>query len=124
MIEILGVGIGGFIGSVLRYLLTKIIPSGFFPFPTLTANILAGFSIGIVAGLDNSVFQLPQKWRLFATTGIFGGLSTFSTFNLETIKLFDSGRYTAAGLNIIVNISLSLFGFLLGKSIIRAVVPV
>jgi CrcB protein len=122
MKEILAVGIGGGIGSIARFLLTKIIPNATFPFATLAANIIAGFVIGIVAGLDGTVFELPSKWRLFATTGILGGLSTFCTFSLETIRLFESGKHAAAGLNVLISVSLALIGVLAGRALVKAVI--
>jgi CrcB protein len=122
MKEILAVGIGGFIGSVIRFLLTKAIPGTIFPFATLAANVIAGFAIGAVIGLDGTVFAAPQKLRLFLTTGLLGGLSTFSTFSAETVTLFELGKHLSAGLNILLSLSLALLGVLAGRAIIKTII--
>ncbi|MDR0248076.1 MAG: fluoride efflux transporter CrcB [Oscillospiraceae bacterium] len=122
MKEILAVAAGGSIGSVARYLLTRVVPSAAFPFATLAANIIAGFAVGVLAGLDGTLYALPPRWRLFAVTGVLGGLSTFCTFSLETVKLFEAGRHTAAALNVFVSVALCILGVVTGRAIVRALV--
>ncbi|MDR3240388.1 MAG: fluoride efflux transporter CrcB [Clostridiales bacterium] len=121
MIQYLLVGIGAFIGANLRYLLTKLIPGSAFPFATLAANIIAGLAIGAVIGLDGSANALPPKWKLFMNTGLLGGLSTFSTFSLETVKLFQSRHPALAGVNILLNLVLALIGVTAGMSATRLI---
>lgn len=121
-LNILCVGIGGFIGSVLRYILSI---SGkkflvFIPFGTLLVNVIGGFFIGAIMEF-NTEHTLNSSFRLFLTTGLMGGLTTFSTFSLETISLFSEGKYTFGALNIILNVTLSLFGVFIGKLVIRQI---
>jgi len=116
--DFLVVGIGGFIGSCLRFSFNKITEhfAVIFPFGTLLSNVIAGLAIGFVIGLD--IFS--PKSRLFITTGLLGGLSTFSTFSLETVNLFNSGKYLLGALNILLNLGLSLFGVALGMFFAKA----
>jgi CrcB protein len=116
MTEILSVGLGGFLGCCFRFGLTKLCaPIGAqFPVATLLANVIAGFFIGFFSGLEKSAGWMTPRARLFLTTGMLGGLSTFSTFSLETIRLFSEAKYLSAFGNIALNVLLSLTGVVLG----------
>jgi CrcB protein len=120
--NILAVGLGGFIGANQRYLLTKTIPVTAFPFATLAANVLAGLIIGAITGLDGSALSLPPKWKLLVNTGLLGGLSTFSTFSLETVNLFSDGKYALAAANIALNLTLSIAGLITGMILTKLIV--
>ena len=90
--------LGGAIGSALRYLLNIFvkIPNTIFPFGTLTANIIACFVIGWGSTFITNKFELETNIKLFLLTGICGGLSTFSTYTLETIELANNGKANLA----------------------------
>jgi len=116
IMEFIVVGIGGFIGSCLRFLLTKMtshfavqIPCG-----TLLSNVIAGLFIGFIIGMEQQTGNLSPKTKLFLTTGLLGGLSTFCTFSLETVNLFQEGKLLWASANIALNLCLSLFSVVLG----------
>ncbi|MDR0508284.1 MAG: fluoride efflux transporter CrcB [Candidatus Methanoplasma sp.] len=117
------VGIGGFIGSVGRYCLTilmnKTAPS--FPFGTLLSNVIAGFLIGFIIGAEGQTVALPEKTKTFLTVGLLGGLSTFSAFSLETVTMFENGKYVAACANILLNVGLSLISAVIGMSVARMI---
>lgn len=115
MKELLAVGIGGFIGSCFRYSISQFIDSGTgVPYATLTANIIAGFMIGMITILYEQTDLISDLQKLLLTTGLLGGLSTFSTFSLETVRLFSSGQILSGSLNIGLNVFCSLAGVLLG----------
>ena len=118
MIEFVVVGIGGFIGSCMRYLVTRLTRSLMLTFPlgTLLSNVTAGLLIGFFIGIEQNIFQLPPKTKLFLTTGFLGGLSTFSSFSLETVQFFQEGRFAMAAGNISLNLFLSLAGVVIGMS--------
>jgi len=122
MNNFIAVGLGGFIGANLRYALSRVIPGAAFPFATLAANALAGFCIGAVIGLDGGAAALPPKWKLFINTGLLGGLSTFSTFSLETVTLFGNGRCILGAANIVINLALSLSGVAAGMGVVKLIV--
>jgi CrcB protein len=115
MIEFLIVGLGGFIGCCLRFAISRIMPVGMqFPFSTLLSNVIAGFFVGFFTALGNCSDSITPRAKLFLTTGMMGGLSTFSTFSLETVNMFAQSRYTQAVLNILLNVLLSFAGVVLG----------
>ena len=89
---ILIVGAGGFIGSVMRYLVQVMIEkdiSSTFPYGTLVANVAGSFIIGIVYALAEKGQFMSPEWRMFLAVGICGGFTTFSSFaynNFTMIK--------------------------------------
>lgn len=124
MLNVLVVGLGGFIGASLRYL-TGVAFMRFLTvqghFATLFVNVIGGFLIGLILEAANGMWQLSPQMRLFLTTGILGGLTTFSTFSYETIKLLDNGSYFEGILNIALNIMLSLGACWLGRIMVQAI---
>lgn len=118
MLKILYVGIGGFIGSAIRYIISIYAPKFFgtqLPYGTLIVNVVGGFLIGLIMDISLASDFISPNFRLFLTTGIMGGFTTFSTFSYETINLFVSGNYMLGSLNTCLNLFLSLGGVLLGK---------
>lgn len=114
--DFLAVGFGGFFGSCLRYgftLFSKKLNIAI-PFGTLLSNVLAGLLIGFVIGYENQTGNLSPRVKLLLTTGFLGGLSTFSTFSLETVQLFSSGKYLLSAGNVLLNLFLSFLGVLIG----------
>ncbi|KNY30153.1 CrcB-like protein [Pseudobacteroides cellulosolvens ATCC 35603 = DSM 2933] len=96
MDKILCVGIGGFIGAALRYLIStgavRVFKSDF-SFGTLIVNVIGAVLIGFIMQLSIYPSFITPNMKLFLTTGILGGLTTFSTFSFETVSLYQSGRY-------------------------------
>ena len=87
------VAIGGALGSVLRYILSLVIPKAAgFPWPTFVANVLGCFCIGLFSGLFLKCDSLSPNLKLFLVTGFCGGFTTFSTFANENLALLQSGK--------------------------------
>ena len=117
------IGIGSFIGGILRYLISLSIQSKIFstfPFGTLTVNILGSFVIGIIFGFSEK-FNLAPEWRLFLATGICGGFTTFSSFSLETMTMLQEGQYLYGVSYITFSILFGLIAVFLGMSFIKII---
>ncbi len=88
------VGIGGFIGSMLRYLMTVICQNiHTIPYGTLFSNLAGCFLIGIITGLSADIPILSSEARLLLATGLCGGFTTLSSFILELGKMMNNGEY-------------------------------
>lgn len=99
---IVSVGIGGAIGSILRFMLTYISVERFgpaFPIGTLSVNLVGSFLIGVIAELAiTGNFGVSRETRTFITVGILGGFTTFSSFSYDTLVLVrDAGVPSALG---------------------------
>jgi CrcB protein len=122
MYSLFAVGIGGFIGACARFGMTKLFAQHHsFPLGTLISNVIAGLLIGLVIGAERQVGELPVTAKLFITTGFLGGLSTFSTFSIETIILIENGDYLKAGANTLLNVGLCFAAVVAGFAIIKLV---
>ena len=91
----IAVGFGGVLGCWCRYILSVLLNplSLHLPPGTLASNWIAGFIMGCLIGIFQRFQTLPLEARLFATTGVIGGLSTFSTFSSEAAGLLLDGHY-------------------------------
>lgn len=123
MMGIVFVGVGGCFGACSRYLITKFfhmcMPG--FPFGTLVSNVIAGLLIGFIIGMERQSTALPDHLKLFLTTGLLGGLSTFSSFSMETVVLFEKGSLVLGSLNILLNVGLCLLFVLIGLLLSKAI---
>ena len=124
MLNYLYVGIGGALGSVLRFWLSNVIATRFgetFPYGTLFVNVTGSFVIGFFAtstGPDG-LWVAPAGVRVFFMAGICGGYTTFSSFSLQTLGLVQDGEWLYAGLNALASLSLCLIGVWLGFAAAR-----
>lgn len=115
MTACLYVGMGGFIGSVLHYLvgLIPLKTTHGFPLLTLFINILGAFLIGFISTIALKKSMNPHL-VLLLKTGLCGGFTTFSTFALESITLHRNGNRTLAMIYIVLSIVLGLSAVILG----------
>lgn len=113
---------GAIIGAWLRHALNLLLnPLGSVPFGTLTANLVGGALAGVVLAMIARGVTWSPETRLFITTGLLGGLTTFSAFSAETVNLMLRGAYGWAAANIAANLggslAMTLFGFYLVKGL-------
>lgn len=118
MKQILLVGLGGFIGSVARYFVSKLNIYWHFlsiPMGTLTVNIAGSLLIGFLVGISAKSELLSPGMRLFWMVGICGGFTTFSSFSNENMQLMQNGQFLTAliytGLSIIFGFTAVYLGY-------------
>jgi fluoride exporter len=102
------VGLGGAVGSMLRYGSGLIIPSKNFPLATLLVNVAGSFIIGVVIAYSLRSEIFAANWKLFLATGICGGFTTFSAFSLENLQLLQNGKFAVFALYIVASLLLGL----------------
>jgi len=109
------VGLGGGIGSMLRYASYLFLSNKNFPFATLTVNIIGSFVIGLVLALSVKDENFMNNWKLFLATGICGGFTTFSALSAENVALLQTGKYFIAlgyiAASIVLGIAAAWLGF-------------
>ena len=114
------VGVGGFIGAVLRYLISDWVNEIFqtlsVPYGTLTVNITGCLLIGILAGLSENRNLLGPETRALLVVGVLCGFTTFSTFGNETVELLKDGKSIAAFSNVALHVCLGLVAVWVGYS--------
>jgi len=118
--NILVVGAGGAIGAVFRYLLGQVLPklgSGF-PLGTFAVNLIGCFAIGLNAGAAGRYSGLDPRLVLFLQTGICGGFTTFSTFSLEILSLFEEGKFTIGLFYIVLSVVLGVLALFAAKNLV------
>ena len=107
MLNVFLVGIGGMVGSMLRYgvsMLTMECGDGF-PIKTLLTNIVGCFLIGIIVMLSGKYSKLSPEMTLMLKTGVCGGFTTFSTFALESVTLIQKGDILSGLLYIVFSVA-------------------
>ena len=121
MLNIFIVGIGGFIGSTLRYLVAgwaqQLSKSLDFPYGTLTVNLIGCFVIGFLGQLAEARGILASEARLLVFIGLLGGFTTFSSFGNDTLNLARSGQMLNALTNVAVNVVFGLLLVWLGRTV-------
>jgi fluoride exporter len=120
---VLFVAAGGAIGAAARYGVNiwsaRILGTGF-PWHTLFVNAVGCFIMGLLFGLVQTKLQVSDNLRLFLTTGILGGFTTFSAFSLDALQLFQRGAVVSAASYVVASVALSLAGVYVGFMIAKA----
>lgn len=117
MDRFLWVCLGSAMGGGLRYLVSLGMGRLFgpaFPFGTLTVNFAGSFLIAAIMTVGLTSTLVGPTARLLLTTGMMGGLTTYSTFNYETLELYRNGAAVLAAVNVAVTVVLCLVGGALG----------
>ena len=122
--QLLAVGLGGAFGSMLRFSIALLWRSGS-PIGTLVVNLAGSLLLGFLVACTLCLGELKPHWKLMITVGFCGGFTTFSTFSVQTMELFQNGRWIIAigniSLNVVGCISLSFLGYYIAKSLFTAV---
>ena len=127
MERLLLISLGGAIGTALRYL-TSVLAARWlgteFPYGTLIVNLVGAFIIGLVQQIGTHTVLIPDNTRLFLTTGMMGGLTTYSAFSYETVYLIELGAWHYAVINVVLTTIACLLLCFLGIAVGRMLVPV
>jgi CrcB protein len=114
--------LGGGLGAALRHGINLFSARMFgtgFPYSTFFINVTGSIVMGLVAGYFEFKGDAPQSWRLFLTTGILGGYTTFSAFSLDAALLYERGELGLAALYVIGSVALSIAGLFAGLALVR-----
>lgn len=123
--HVLLVAIGGAVGSVCRYLAGVVALRLFgpaFPWGTLFVNLTGSFAIGVLTELLARRFNAPMELRVLLVTGFLGGFTTFSSFSLDTIVLYERGAFALAAAYVMASVVLSLGATFAGMAVIRGLI--
>lgn len=123
MLRLLAVALGGALGSALRYLVSAWALRLFgaaFPVGTLVVNVVGSFLLALLVPLAADGAGLSPALRLALTTGFCGGFTTYSTFNLEALTLFEKGSWGMAtmyvALTLVACFGAGVLGLWLGRA--------
>jgi CrcB protein len=118
------VAIGGGLGAALRYGVNVGAPKLFgadYPWHTLIVNVTGCFVMGLLTELMALKFNIGQEWRLFLTTGILGGFTTFSAFALDFVLMAERREFMAAGGYVVASVVLSIAACFIGLAVVRSI---
>jgi fluoride exporter len=117
--------IGGGLGSMARYGLSvfgmRLLGQGF-PWPTLLINIAGSALMGLLTGWLAAQGTGPQSLRLFIATGVLGGFTTFSTFSLETVLLYERGQVGLAAAYVATSVGVGIGALFVAMKLARGIV--
>lgn len=123
MVKLFLVGIGGFAGSICRYIISdlshRLFNNPFFPYGTLTVNVAGCFFIGLLGGLSETRQLFTPEIRALIFIGFLGGFTTFSTFGHEIFTVARDGLFASAlanlGLHLILGFGSVWLGFAMSR---------
>ena len=111
--------LGGALGSVLRVLVTVLVPVGRLPWGTMLINIAGSFAIGWLMGRLGGLTQDNARAHMLLVAGLCGGFTTFSAFSWQTLDLFQKNQPGAALANVLLSVTLCFAATWLGWRLAR-----
>ena len=125
MQNILLAGIGGMVGTILRYLLNswiyRLLDYPAFPLGVLVINIIGCLVIGVLGGMAETRAAFTPELKIFVFIGILGGFTTFSSFGYDTFGLLRDGQFFYAMLNVMIQVFVGLGAVWAGYNIARLI---
>ena len=123
LVVFLGAGLGGMLRQSVNVLALRLPGLAAFPFGTLFINVVGSLAMGLIAGyFAQRGPDFTPAWRLFLTTGILGGFTTFSAFSLEAVLLYERGAIGAAAAYVVGSAVTALVACAIGLWLMRALV--
>jgi CrcB protein len=120
LIVFFGAGIGGTLRHGVNLIAARLFGGGF-PFGTLTVNVVGSIVMGLLAGYFAFRCEASQPWRLFLTTGVLGGFTTFSSFSLDSAVLWERHDFIPLILYVLISLIVSFAGLMAGLALMRQV---
>lgn len=124
---LIAVALGGALGALGRYAMVSQVSHAFgpwlggFPLGTLGVNVLGSFAMGLLVEVFALAWSPSEALRALLTVGLLGAFTTFSTFSMEAVLLYERGALMQAAGYIAASVVLSIAGFVAGLALIRAV---
>ncbi|NMN69853.1 fluoride efflux transporter CrcB [Rhizobium sp. 57MFTsu3.2] len=118
LIVFIGSGLGGMLRYAVGMLSIRVFGTNF-PYGTLGINVLGSAFMGIVVGVFTTSNLTSQDAKLFLTTGVIGGFTTFSTFSLDAAVLWERGQQLAAAAYVVASVIVSLMALILTMMVVR-----
>ena len=114
------IGIGSFIGGILRYWISGWVQSGALTFPlgTLVVNFIGSLVLSLIMYLSEHAGLFSEEIRIFWTIGLLGSFTTMSAFSYESFRLLEQNQNMLFGLNIVGTVILTLAAVYLGKLVV------
>jgi CrcB protein len=125
-IVFLGAGLGGMLRHAVNVLGLRLAGADF-PYATMTINIVGSLAMGLIAGYfafrggEGLFGSMSQHWRLFLTTGVLGGFTTFSAFSLDFATLWERGTMGGAAVYLLASVVGSLVAIFAALAVARSV---
>lgn len=117
-------GFGGFIGTILRFFISRYVQVFFvstFPWGTLLVNIAGSFLIGVFFGISGKGQFMTAEWRLFLTVGLCGGFTTFSSFSNDALLLLENNEFFRFATYTGLSFFCGLIAVFLGRMLIKMI---
>lgn len=108
------VGLGGGLGSVMRFGMYLLFKNQPLPYATLVINVCGSLLIGLFIGMGLRDANFENNWKIFLATGVCGGFTTFSAFSVENFFLLQQGKYLFCAAYITMSIVAGIFAAWLG----------
>ncbi|AYG68263.1 MULTISPECIES: fluoride efflux transporter CrcB [unclassified Rhizobium] len=121
LVVFLGAGLGGAFRLGINEIVARLLGAEF-PFGTLIINVVGPFVMGLLTEYFALRGGVSQEGRLFLTTGVLGGFTTFSTFALESVMLWERGQWIPSAAYVALSVFLSIGALMAGLAIVRLII--
>jgi CrcB protein len=118
LVVFFGSGLGGMFRHGVNVIVARWLGIAF-PYSTVVVNILGSMVLGLLAGYFAVKADPGQSWRLFLTTGILGGFTTFSAFSLDTVLFYERGQIALGIVYVMISVLASAFALFAGLILVR-----
>ncbi len=117
MLNLLLIGLGGFVGAILRYIISGVVQKGIISFPvgTLVVNTIGSFFLSFIMYLSEYGGFFSKDIRVFLTIGLIASFTTMSTFSYESFRFLEQKEIFLFIINIVATLTLTLTAVYLGR---------